>query len=77
MLGLSWEKDFRKLYPDCKVQEEQLSENFTRYRVMVCGEICSESGDRELAFRWALEDLRDGKLQIPETNQLHLRFSNA
>ena len=63
---MSWEDQFRKLFPDSRVEEEIISENLTRYRVVVGNSFqCSESGNRELAFKYALEDIREGKLNIP------------
>ena len=65
-LWMSWEDQFREQFPDARVEEEIISEHLTRYRVVVGNSFhCSESGIRELAFKYALEDVREGKLQIP------------
>lgn len=62
---LNFEEKFRLNYPDCKVEEEWVSSNLTRYHVIVGKIHCSESGIREMAFKYALDDIREGKLSIP------------
>jgi len=70
---LSYEEMFRKQYPDCRVEEEFVSPNLTRHHVIVGGFHCSESGVREMAFKYAFDDIRDGKLKIPPMiEQLHM-----
>lgn len=53
---LSFEQKFRDEHPDCRVEEEIISENLTRYHVVVGNFNCSESGVRELAFKYAWEE---------------------
>jgi hypothetical protein len=70
---LSYEEKFRELYPDARVEEEYVSENLTRFHVCVGRFHCSESGVRELAFKYAFDDIKEGKLKIPpRVEQLNL-----
>lgn len=70
---LSFEDKFRAEYPDCKIKEEIVSSNVTRYHVIVGDISCSESAVRDLAFKYALEDIKEGKLSLPpRVEQLEL-----
>lgn len=62
---LTFEEKFREMYPDCRVEEEIVSINFTRYHVVLGSFHCSESGVREMAFKYALEDIAEGKIKPP------------
>jgi hypothetical protein len=62
---LSHEARFRRRYPDCRLEIERVSEWLTYYRVFVGALECSESAVREWAFRYAMEDIRGGRLRIP------------
>lgn len=59
----SFEDVFRRQYPDCRVLEEVVSTALTRYRVAVGKIEFSESGVRDLAFKYALEEA--AQLNIP------------
>lgn len=60
---LSFEEKFKAEYPDCGVIEETISSNLTRYRVVLGKIEFSESGVRDLAFKYALEEAKE--LSIP------------
>ena len=62
---ISYEEKFRREYPDCRVIEEILSDNFTWFHVVIGNIHCSYSGIRDMAFKYALDDIREGKLRIP------------
>lgn len=59
----SFEDLFRHQYPDCQVFEEIVSSALTRYRVAIGKIEFSESGVRDLAFKYALEEA--SQLNIP------------
>ena len=61
----SFEERFRREYPDCRVEVESVSSNLDRFHVYVGKLHCSDSGVRDLAFKWALQDVRSGKLVLP------------
>ena len=60
----TFEERFKVLYPNYRIEEEKVSANVTRFNLFVGEQPLSESADRELAFRWALEDIKEGKLQV-------------
>jgi len=63
-----FERQMRERFPDCRVEEEIVSQNLTRFYIFV-GEkfYCAESGlSREMAFKYALEEIDSGRLQVPE-----------
>lgn len=62
---LSFEEKFRLKYPDCRVEIENVSSSFDRFHVFVGSIHCGDSGMRDNAFRWVLEDIAAGKLSIP------------
>src|ERR1700735_4813828 len=62
---VSFEEKFRAEHPDCSVGEEVISSSLTRYHVVVGNVHCSESAVRELAFKYALEDIKEGRLNLP------------
>jgi hypothetical protein len=62
---LNYESKFRELYPDCHCEEETVSSSLSRYHVIVGGFHCSESAIREFAFKYAFDDIREGKLKLP------------
>jgi hypothetical protein len=59
-----WEEKFRAKFADVRVIAEARSENFINFTVVVGTQPVAESGVRELAFKYALDDLRDGLLNI-------------
>lgn len=59
-----FETEFREKYPDCRVEEEFVSTQLIRFHVALGNIHFSESGIRELAFKYALEESRE--LGIPE-----------
>lgn len=71
---LSFEAKFREQYPDCRIEEEFVSQNVTRYHVVLGnGFHCSESAIRELAFKYAWMDVQEGKLKLPpQIEQMNL-----
>ena len=62
----SFEERFRAKHPDYRIQEEVISINLTRYHLYVGVVHCGDSGYRDYAFRWALMDEADGKIEIPK-----------
>lgn len=70
---ISFEDRFRSRYPDYRIEEEVVSDNLTRYHLFVGDLHCCDSGVREFAFKYALEDVKSGKLIIPpQIRQLQL-----
>lgn len=70
---VSYEEKFRRQYPDCRVEIETVSASLERFHVFVGNIHCADSGVRDYAFRWALEDIAAGKINLPEnTEQLQL-----
>ena len=65
----TFEEKFREKYPDCRLEIEPISTTCEHFRVFVGNLPCSESMDRDLAFRWALEDIRSGALMIPPVHE--------
>lgn len=61
---LSFEDSFRVKYPDCLVTEEIVSGSLSRYRVTIGKIEFSESGIRELAFKYATEEA--ALINLPE-----------
>lgn len=61
----SFEDRFRREYPDCRCEEERISAHLSRYKVKIGNIECGESGIRDLAFKYAWQDVRDGNLSIP------------
>lgn len=70
---LSFEDKFRAEYRNYEVTEEVVSEQLTRYSLFVGNLFCGDSAVRDLAFKYALEDVKTGKLEIPPSiEQLEL-----
>ena len=63
---LSFEDRFRAKHPDYRIHEEVISPNLSRFHLYVGVVHCSDSGYRDYAFRWALDDEAQGKLEIPK-----------
>ena len=70
---LSFEEKFRRQHPDCRLEIEIVSNNLERFHVYVGNIHCADSGVRDYAFRWALEDIKSGKLDLPPyTEQIEI-----
>ena len=67
----SYEDLFRREYDDCRLVEEIISSNLTRYHVMLGKIEFSDSGIRDLAFKYALEEAAQLKIP-PRLEQLQL-----
>ncbi len=60
----TFEEKFRAQYPDARLEIEPIG-TCERFRLFVGNFHCSESLDRDFAFRWALADIALGILSIP------------
>lgn len=61
----SFEDKFRAKYPDCRLEILPRSDVMDQFHVYVGNLHCGDSGVRDYAFRWALEDIAAGKIVIP------------
>jgi hypothetical protein len=64
---LSFEERFRAKYSHCRLEIESLSSCMDRFHVYVGNLHVADSGERELAFRWALQDIKSGAIKIPDS----------
>lgn len=60
----TYEELFRNQFPDARVEEEFVSPHLSRFHVALGNIHFSESGIRDLAFKYALEESKG--MKIPE-----------
>jgi hypothetical protein len=64
--AFSFEDQFGKLYPNYQIREQPGACGIhSTFHLSVDGIMCADSGIREFAFKYALQDLRTGKLVLP------------